>query len=99
MVMKCEAARSGKSRQRFVELVFDFRWHGDVEHRTAFFAHQVMVMADEIFGEFEAAELVVADDTRDDARRFENGKIAVHRTLRQVIGEALNVGDRDGPAG
>jgi len=99
VVMQGEATSFGKLRQCFVELTLDRGRNGDVEHRAALFAQQVMVVSDQVFGQFEAAEFVVADDACHHARGFQHRQVAVDRALRQVIGETLNLLDRHRPAG
>ena len=51
-----------------IKLRFNIVGDSDIAHRAARLAQQMVVMANEVFCEFKTAELVIAQNTRHNAR-------------------------------
>ena len=88
VVVELEAGLLGDLDQGLVDRPLEAGRHGEVAHRTAARADQVVVVLGEVLGQLEAGPLVGRDDLLDDAGPLEDRQVAVDGALGQV-GSAL----------
>jgi zinc/manganese transport system substrate-binding protein len=96
MMVGVERVLLGHPTQREVELPFDVVGEGEVTHRAAVGADQMVVMFGQVFGQLVSSELVGRDDAVDHPGLLEYPEVAIGRGLRQRRLAFEDAGDRQG---
>ena len=78
MGAQLEPFGAGETGKRTIELAFELRGEVHVGHRTTLATRQMVMVADEGFGQLEAGEFPDAGHAMDDALGLEDGEIAIH---------------------
>jgi hypothetical protein len=91
-----ESLDSGEARERSIELGFELMGEVHVGHRTTLTTREMVMVADEGFGELEPRELTDARHAMDDAFGLEHREIAIHaaRALARGAEDDLVDGER-----
>ena len=64
----------------------------DIDDSSAVDAHEVVMMAFQIFGEFERGTFTRGEYLHHHTGFFENRQVAIHRTLGQIVGCRRDLG-------
>ena len=94
-----ESLDSGQAFERTIELGFERRGEVHVGHRTTLPTGEMVMVADEGFGELEPRELTDSRHAMDDAFGLEHREIAIHAARALARGAEDDLVDGEGTAG
>ena len=96
MVVEVKARGARGAGECGVEFMFEVCRQRDIGDPATRRANQVVMMLGEILGQLEPRPLIGGDHPLHYARSLENGEVAVHRALGQILSPVDDLGDRQG---
>lgn len=80
--------RTHSVRQKFLDLIGNV----DIDDSSTVDAHEMVMMSLQILGEFEGGSLTRGEDLHHDPGILQDRQVAIHRTLRKIVGRRRDLG-------